>query len=424
MKPIDNLHYLYGLTRFGVKTSLDNIRLLCELLGNPMYSYPVVHIAGTNGKGMTAALIHKVLVSSGYKVGLYTSPHLRDFGERIRVEDEQLSLEEASAYIDELKPLFNRVESTFFESTTAMAFLHFARREVDIAVVETGLGGSWDATNIVKPLVCVFTPISLDHTDRLGSDTVTIAYDKSGIIKQGAEVVSSMQEQAVVDMLRLRSTEMDCQFHYAPDEVGKIFGNSNEYGSEIKIDSIAFPGLNGVYRIPIPGRHQWINIQTALSALEVLVRRGFGEAERGIRKGLEEVRWGGRLQVMQRKPLVYYDVAHNPAAASVVAEFFSEHFQGIRVRVILGIVADKDIAGVMQQLARVAKDFTFTKLPDDRSANPELLAQIASGRKLRCRIIPDVKSAIGTVLNECEEKEIVLITGSHYLGVPVLDFFS
>jgi len=419
-----NLSYLYGLNRLGIKTSLDNIKALGRELGNPQNSYPIVHIAGTNGKGMTAAMLHNILHQAGYRSGLYTSPHLQRFGERIRVGQNILTDLQAGEYIEELRPLFERVQSTFFESTTVIAFWHFKRARADIAIIEVGLGGSWDATNIVNPIISIFTPISLDHIDRLGNEVGQIAADKAGIIKPGADVVSALQEKAALTEIRKKSDETNCPFHYAPQEFPILAGKVNPFDSNVTVLSGRNYEFKGNWRIPAAGKHQWINLQTVLSAVTALQNRGFNLPLNLVKKGVETVQWAGRLQVLQKAPLVYFDVAHNPAAAKVIREFFLEVFPACKPRILMGIVNDKDIAGVIAELSLIAADFTFVELPTHRSAEGELLALDARLKGSAARVIKNPSEALRIVMQETPSDKIILIIGSHYWGEAVFDFFK
>lgn len=416
METDKNLLYLYGLTRLGIKASLANITRLCDLLGRPMDEYPVIHVGGTNGKGTSSAMIQKILIESGYKCGLYTSPHLESFGERIRINNLLLSDEEASEMIEELKPLLEKTESTFFESATAMAFLHFARKGVDAAVVEAGLGGTWDATSIVKPQMCVLTPISLDHTDRLGNTVQQIARDKAGIIKPGATVVSSLQAPEALDELTQRAGLMNAPFHYSPDEFTVENGEVLLEGSKIRVASDIYPDFSGEYEFSQPGRHQWTNLVTVLSAAGALKKLDYEISAESVKRSISETVWPGRLELLRKNPLLYYDVAHNPAAAKVVGEFFIEAFRGKKVRLIMGIMGDKDVNGVLKNLLPAAKDFTFVEVPAERGLEPELMALEAAGIGGSARVIRPPEEAISRVLDESGPDEVILIIGSHYLG--------
>jgi len=419
-----NLKYLYDLNRLGIKTSLDNIKILCRELGNPQEYFPIIHIAGTNGKGTTAALLQNLLSEAGFRCGLYTSPHLRHFGERIRIGGKILSDEQASAYIKELKPLFDRTQSTFFESATAMAFLYFKREKADIAVVETGLGGTWDATNIVNPVISVFTPISLDHIDRLGNEIGQIAADKAGIIKAGGEVVSAEQTAEANQEIQAKAASLNCSFHYAPEAMPIIKGTIDPSHSSVLFSSKYYADLNDDWQMPLPGRHQWVNLQTALTAAAVLRGKGFDLPVASLKRGVETVKWAGRLQIMQEAPLVYFDVGHNPGAAKVIKEFFLEVFPEQKPRILMGIVSDKDINGVLRELSFIAADFTFVALPTPRSVEPELLAVEAAASGNAARVIKDPAIALKTILAETSPDKIILIAGSHYLGEVVLQHYS
>lgn len=421
MNTSDNLKYLYSLNRLGIKTSLVNIRKLCSLLNEPQNSYPVIHIAGTNGKGTTASMLCNIFKTAGLKCGLYTSPHLVKFGERIRIGDEILSDEEASYLVEELKSHFEETEATFFEAATAMAFLHFARKGVDAAVIETGLGGSWDATNIVQPRMCIFTPISLDHTERLGKEIAQIAADKAGIIKAGAVVVSSEQTESGLVPLKDKTAQCSCKFYYTP-EVFKIFDGKCTYSSSIlDIKSQAYPKFEGKYNIALPGKHQWTNLLTVLTAASQLPEIGFDISEEVVKTGAETTRWKGRLEILRETPLIYYDVGHNPAAAKAVAEFFRELFFEKKIRILLGIPADKDIHQVLLNLAPITSDFTFTTIPSERSADPEVMAEYAKKMGVPARVISNPEEAVSAIWKEISFNETALITGSHYLGEAVYE---
>jgi len=415
-----NLDYLYSLTRFGIKTGLGNIRKLCSALNNPQDQYPVIHIAGTNGKGTTAAMLASILRESGLNVGLYTSPHLVHFGERIRINENLLTDEQASTMIEELRPLFERTGSTFFESTTVMAFLHFLNKKVDVAVIETGLGGNLDSTNIVRSFISIFTPISFDHTDRLGSELSQIAEDKSGIIKPFSIAVSSVQQEEALEKLRTRAKSQNSDFFYAPDFV-KISGDVEVKfdGTEIPVEHLLQPGLSGSFKIALPGRHHIDNIQTVLTTVTSLKKEGFNLPDKIVKSGIEKVCWKARLEILRTKPLIYYDVAHNPAAAKVTANFFAEVFTGKKIKILLGIMADKDVKGVLSEFARISNDFIFVDLHDPRGMPPEKLCEIARNMDLKTENAGSAANGIKRLLSECSEEDVILITGSHYLGEAV-----
>jgi dihydrofolate synthase/folylpolyglutamate synthase len=418
--PNKNLEYLFNLERFGIKPSLENIRILCERLGHPERAFPAIHITGTNGKGTTSAVIHSVLVEAGYKVGLYTSPHLVKFGERIKIGQNLMSDEQAGTMIEELKPLFEEVGATFFECATAMAFLCFAREKVDLAVMEVGLGGTWDATNIIpSPLLCVFTSIALDHTDRLGNRPVIIAKDKAGIIKPSAIVVSARQDEEVSSVLRTRASELGCPFHCASEEIETGEIELFDDGSWVEVFSRREPQLSGIYRFPFPGRHQIDNLVTAICALSYLKQSGFDISFSIVKRAIEKVNWPGRLQVLCRSPLVYYDVGHNPSAVKAVCSFFQEAFTDRKIRLICGLARDKDAEGFITNLAPIASDFTFTELPTPRSRSPQELSEIAKAQNISIQVILNPEEAIKSVISSASRDSIILIIGSHYLGEAI-----
>jgi dihydrofolate synthase/folylpolyglutamate synthase len=301
-----------------------------------------------------------------------------------------------------------------------MAFLHFARQKVDIAVVETGLGGSWDATNIVSPILSVFTPISLDHTDRLGREISAIASDKVGIIKSKIPVVSSWQENSALERIERKVGEQNCVFYYAPEVMELVEGKLNFRSSHITINCKTNPQLSGEYQLQLPGRHQWLNLATALTSALVLQKQGIIIKNAHLKSAVELTNWPGRLQILQEKPLVYYDVAHNPGAATVLVDFFRELFPGKKVKILLGMVKDKDYYNFLRIVSTFSSDFIFTRLPTTRTLEPEMLLQEASARDLPARVIENPAEALENSLLEAKPEDTILITGSHYLGQPIL----
>lgn len=386
----DALQYLYGLQRLGIKLGLDNIRRLLDALGNPERAFRAIHVGGTNGKGSTAALLTAILRTAGYHVGLYTSPHLLNFTERIQVNGEPIGPEAVAALTGEVKAAVDAAfpaapddlpsHPTFFEVTTALAFLHFARSGVEWAVVEVGLGGRYDATNVLAPDLAVITNVTVEHQDLLGESLEAIAVEKAGIIKAGVPLVSAAAEPAL-DVLRRSCAEREASLLHVPAayawrrEValpdGQVFHLRGPGGERRDL------------RIRLLGRHQLVNAATAVAAADALQARGIALPETAIREGLAAARWPGRLEVVGERPRVLVDGAHNPAACRAVRDFLEEEVPGRRI-LVFGVLKDKDWAGMMAILLPACSATFLCRPPSDRAADPALLLGTA------WRLCPDV----------------------------------
>ncbi|HKL48368.1 MAG TPA: folylpolyglutamate synthase/dihydrofolate synthase family protein, partial [Desulfuromonadales bacterium] len=309
-----SLDYLYGLQRFGIKLGLDNIRLLLDRLGNPHQDFPVVHVGGTNGKGSVSAALAAILRQSGYRVGLYTSPHLLSFTERVRVDAETISEGDVARLTDELRSLVRGIPATFFEFTTALALSYFQGRKVDIAILEVGMGGRLDATNVVEPCLTVLTPVSIDHAEHLGKDLSMIAAEKAGIIKPGVPVLCARQAPEALEVIRNRSVRMN-----APLEIcGQAFR------SELDEQGFSFTGFGksiAGLQTSLVGVHQIQNMALAIGASQLLVAQGFDCSEASLRKGLMQIDWPGRLEWWQGNGGILLDGAHNIASMQALAAY-------------------------------------------------------------------------------------------------------
>ncbi len=439
MSYIGAIKYLYDLQKHSIKLGLERTEKLLAVLSNPHHEFLSVHVAGTNGKGSVSAMIASMLMSRGFSVGLFTSPHMVSFTERIRINNNQISETEVERLTGELKEVSAPVtaqagEPTFFEFVTAMAFLYFARNKVDWAVIEVGMGGRLDATNTVLPAVSVITGISYDHKEFLGNSIGEIASEKAGIIKNGVPVVCSMQEQEVEQILRDKAdAESSPFFIYGKDFSGTLkstdlAGTRLDYCS----DGQTFIDLH----VPLAGEHQVINACVAVKAFSILSTTLSGKnsrkcdfvtqyAERStlkaVREGLEATRWLGRLELVDGNPPIILDGAHNPNAASALAEFIRKQFTNYRVILIAGIMSDKDIAGILAPLLPLASKVIFTALLYGRSAPPGLLAEHAASLGFQSTVASSISDAIAlakkTALyqpSNLPEPALIVITGSFF----------
>ncbi len=311
------LDYLYGLQRFGIKLGLDNIRQLLARLHHPEQSYPVIHVAGTNGKGSVCAALARTLTETGARTGLYTSPHLHSFTERIQVDARPVAEQDVVDLVQQLRRLGRGVPATFFEFSTALALRYFQLQQVDWAVLEVGMGGRLDATNAVTPALSIITPVSVDHAEHLGQTLENIAREKAGIIKPGIPVVVGRQEPDALAAIEAVAAQLQAPLYLA-DRDFKVAARDDGFDYEGR--AMTLKGL-----CPrLSGRHQHDNLSLALAALELLQPRIAGFGEEVVRKGIEGVQWPGRLEFIPGTPPVLLDGAHNPAGARALASFLAD----------------------------------------------------------------------------------------------------
>ncbi|HET92211.1 MAG TPA: bifunctional folylpolyglutamate synthase/dihydrofolate synthase [Chloroflexi bacterium] len=431
MDYLETIAYLHSLTdyektrieRYTPETlDLSRVERLLARLGDPHTRFPAIHIAGTKGKGSSAALCESCLRAAGYRTGFYTSPHLHTFRERIQVAGRKISQDEVVALVDELRPLMEQVPGvTTFEAITVIGLLCFARAEVDIAVVEVGLGGRLDATNVLQPEVSVITSLSLDHTYLLGDTLAEIAREKAGIIKPGVPVVSAPQRaeaiRVVEDISKRRQApllEVGRDWDYRP-------GLADLEGQVFTVQRIADGGsdLDGAYWIPLLGRHQLENAANAIAALDVLHRRGFQISAGAVREGLRTVRWPGRLEILSRNPLVVVDCAHNSYSAQVLREALAEWFPGRQWVLLFGASADKDIAGILEALLPISEYVIVTRSDHPRAATPIELADVVASGGGGAEVCVNVRKSLRRGLAMMDPGSGLLATGSIFLVADV-----
>ncbi|MEV4895039.1 folylpolyglutamate synthase/dihydrofolate synthase family protein [Nonomuraea sp. NPDC055795] len=362
--------------------TLDRIAALLDLLGSPQRAYPVVHIAGTNGKTSTARMVEALLRERNLRVGRFTSPHLVSMRERICVDGVPLSEERFAEVYEEIAPYVELNDTTgrriqFFELLTAMAFAAFADTPVDVAVVETGMGGTWDATNVVDGQVNIITPISLDHTERLGPDVASIAGEKAGIIKAGSTTVLAQQELEAAEVLMRRAADVGAVVAREGLEFG-VLNREIAMGGQL----LTLRGLKGVYEdvyLPLYGAHQAGNAVTSLAAVEALTA---GDDPLGIelvRQAFAQVTSPGRLEVVRRDPTVVIDAAHNPGGMQATLDGLHEAFDFAKVIGVVAVMRDKDVATILDLLEPVLEEIIVTRNSSPRSMAPEELGALAEG---------------------------------------------
>jgi dihydrofolate synthase/folylpolyglutamate synthase len=395
---------------FGMKLGLENISRFLDELGHPERKFPSVHIAGTNGKGSTSAYLDSILRQAGYKTGLFTSPHLVDFRERIKINGALIDEESIVNFVARHKKTISKNKITFFELCAALAFDYFAQKKVDIAVIETGLGGRLDATNTITPLLSIITDISYDHTHILGETIRKIAYEKAGIIKPGVPIlVGPLPKAAEKEIDRVRRMRKSPLYSLAKSNFIK---SSRPFIFHFRDGNLSLKNLES----SLPGEHQIINASLAIKAISILKRRGYKISGRQIRDGLSHTVWPGRFQIIKQtgKPTVILEVGHNPAGMKAVFACYKKLFPTINPYIIIGMVALKDLKKSLVSVPKSAKQVITAPLKTRRTANPKDLAQILRRRKIPCQIAPSITSAARQLFRSTCPDDIIIICGSHY----------
>jgi dihydrofolate synthase/folylpolyglutamate synthase len=412
------LEYLIQLDLFGMKLGLDNTNKILSYLGDPHKSFPSIHIAGTNGKGSTAAILESILANSGYRIGMYTSPHLVDFRERIRINAKLINQEYIVDFFADIREKFQLINPTYFEAVTALAFKYFCDEKVDLAIIETGLGGRFDATNVLIPVVSVITNIDLEHTRHLGNDIEKIAFEKAGIIKNGIPAVTAIKHAGAHRVIEEVSQQREAKLISIFDETRLVIKEINERTTELDIftQSQRYHDLC----LTLPGRHQLDNAICSIIAAELAGANGLKLTTTGVSIGFKDVKWPGRLQRLSNEPEVILDVGHNPAAMKSLYEYFEEFCSGRCVIAIFGVLSDKDSNQMLADLNRFADVIIIAKPNTNRAANPETLAKQASQVTNNFQVIQDVGEAYDAALKAAKKSDIVLVTGSHYTVGEVL----
>jgi dihydrofolate synthase/folylpolyglutamate synthase len=414
--------------RSAVVFDLRRMEMLLERLGNPEVGAIPIQVAGTKGKGSTAAMIASILTRAGYKTGLYTSPHLHAFTERIQVGGAPITEDEFARLVDVLKPeveVVNKLgafgQLTTFELLTALTFAYFKEKGVDFQVLETGMGGRLDATNVVKPGVSVITSISFDHTEVLGNTLTQIATEKAGIIKPGSIVVSSPQFPEAKAVIEGVCRERGVKLVKVGSDVTWRRGAFSSEGQSFKLN-----GIKGKYNLSLPllGGYQLENAATAVAAVEILAEWGVVVSVESIASGLAQVHWPGRLQVLKQKPWFIVDCAHNAYSAKRLAEALREYFDFDRAVLILGVSSDKDIAGIVAELVPLSSIVIVTCTHHPRALESARLAAEFSKRGITPEVVGDVTSAVDLALARAKPEDLICATGSIFVVAEVMEYLQ
>ena len=404
------------------KFDLENIRVLSQHLGSPHRAVASAHIAGTNGKGSTAAMLESILRAAGLSTGLFISPHLERINERIQFNGEPISDEEFAAEFSAVQSAIETLlasgqlasHPTFFECMTAMAFTAFARRHFDFAVYEVGMGGRLDSTNILEPQVAVITQVDMDHENFLGHSINEIAAEKAGIIKQGGLVVSSAERPEARAVIARRAAELNARL-VEIDSAWSIKSASDANGFYQVTATSADSDKSLSLKIPLRGRFQVRNALAAATAAQLLAARGFPISDDAIVQGIASVHWPGRLERFSEAPLIYFDGAHNPAAARELAAFWQAHFAGKRIWLVYGAMRDKAVDEIAGLLFPLAYEIIFTEPSQGRSISAPLLAEMTSHFARRCQVVPDPTKAFDLAISSAASNDAIFVTGSLYL---------
>ncbi len=407
-----SLDYLYGLEKFGMIFGLTQVERILEAIGNPHQEIQAIHIGGTNGKGSTAAMMASILQKEGYRTGLYTSPHLIQFTERIKVNGKEIEKEEVAELTGWMK---ERIEAagvtppfTFFDFTTAMGLLYFKQKLVDLAVLEVGLGGRLDSTNVIDPLLSIITNIAKDHEEHLGRSLLKIAREKAGIIKKGRPLLTAATQPQVLRLFLKVCREKEAPYYRVGKEFRYVQSAERNFDYEGLHRKLWGLSLN------LAGPHQVINATTALGAMEILDGLGYRITNDAMTEGLKEVEWPGRLEMVCPSPRVVLDGAHNPAGALVLKESLEKEFQYRHLILLIGVMKDKDIKSILHLLAPLADHLILTRPHTDRAAPPTFLKKALARDGRRAEIVEDFEKAIEKGLSMTKEEDLLCITGSLY----------
>lgn len=399
---------------------LERMRALLKRLGNPQDSFKSVHVAGTKGKGSTCAMIAAMMQACGYKVGLYTSPHLTDVRERIQINGEMISQAEFARLIKTAEPVIERVRPrpTYFDVLTAVAFKHFAEQHVDIAIIETGLGGRLDSTNVINPEVTAITSLSKDHMAQLGGTIAKIAEEKAGIFKAGVPAISVQQVPEAESVLKRVAEKAGTQLEVTGQtiEFSYRFESSRMQGPHNRVCLTTSLSKFEHLAVPLLGEHQAINCGLALSVIDRLKSRGFSISDAKAMEGLAKTSVPGRMEILGHQPRVVVDGAHNAASLDAMLRAIGQHIPYDSMVIIFGCCADKDVPGMLERIAAGADKVIFTRVNNIRSADPnELAARYVEQYGKMAQVAPTLDDALAIAKRAVTKEDLISITGSFYL---------
>jgi dihydrofolate synthase/folylpolyglutamate synthase len=432
-----SLDYIYSFIDLSItrnlryspdKFDLSRMYGVMSLLGDPQLSYDVVHVAGTKGKGSICAMTASIMREAGYKVGFYSSPHMIDFRERIKVNNIEISRQSINNYVIKLRPIFNSVEKiSTFEIITAIAFKYFADQQVDIAVIEVGMGGRLDATNVVQPIVSIISPVSHDHMKILGNTIAKIAKEKAGIIKKSIPVILSPQKISAIEEIKIiakrkGSLIIDTSEKYTFEQIDY----SLEKQSFIIKEKLIHPPntRSPIYEIPLLGDHQINNAITAFACVRRLRELGYEINENALKNGFAKVEWPGRFEVVCQKPLIIVDGAHNRDSFRKIRNTIKKYLTGKKVTLIFGASEDKEVKLMLKIIKPYIDHFIFTKSEHPRALGLDKLEKFASSLDLNNYSISEIDSIIPLILRNSDQKKAYIASGSIFIAGAIKQLFT
>ncbi len=414
------IEYIHSLEKFGIKPGMERIRALCAELGNPQEKLKIIHVAGTNGKGSTSTIISNILRQSGYNTGLFISPYVTDFRERIQYNGNMIEKNELAECVEKVKEAIDKlavqdIQPTEFEAVTAAAFLYFKKKNCDFVVLEVGLGGRLDSTNvIVAPYVSVITSISLDHTAILGDTIEEIAAEKCGIIKFGAETVSyPFQDEKAMEVIR-ETCKNKLNELRVPDISKLIIKEERLEGTYAVYDGIEF-------LLPLAGEHMIYNACTAVEAVRSLSRLAIEISDESIVRGIEKSVMPARTELIKKKPVIILDGGHNEGCANALSNFIKKHLSDNRIIMLSSMMADKDYNSYLSIVAPLAQTFIATKADVPRALSSDELCESAKVYCDNCYSVPDPVKAVGAARNIMQPDDVLIVCGSFYLAGEIRD---
>ncbi len=411
----DAVEYIHSLEKFGIKPGMERIRALCNELGNPQENLKVIHVAGTNGKGSTSTMISNILRKSGYSTGLFISPYVTDFRERIQYNGNMIAKYELAECVERVKNAIDIIseqglQPTEFEAITATAFLYFEKKKCDFVVLEVGLGGRLDSTNIINaPYVSVITSISFDHTAVLGDTIEKIAAEKCGIIKFGAETVSyPFQSEGAMEVIKKTCADKHNSLRI-PDINNLRIKDEQLDGTLASYDGTEF-------KLPLAGKHMIFNAVTAIEAVRSLSRFGINISDESISNGIESSSMPARMELIKKKPIIILDGGHNEGCAAVLSDFIKKHLDGKRIIMVSSMMADKDYLSYLKAVVPFAETFIATKADVSRALSSDELMNNASVFCGNCYSIENPQKAINAAKNIIQPDDVLIVCGSFYLA--------
>jgi dihydrofolate synthase/folylpolyglutamate synthase len=413
------IRYITETAKFGSNYGLERTEKLLELLGSPHKKLKAIHIAGTNGKGSTTSMVTSILMEAGYKVGMYTSPYIEEFEERIQIDKKNISKTDLAKVVSEVKLAVDEVinlgydSPTEFEIITAAMFKHFYDEAVDYAVVEVGLGGRLDSTNVVTPILSVITSISYDHMNILGDTLSDIACEKAGIIKDNIPVVSYPQVEEAMEVIETVAAERNSILYRVEPHWTKLINpkeKDNSQGILIETDKESYE-----LKLSLLGKHQLLNCAVAIKAIEVLEDMGVEITKGHIIRALSKVRWSGRMEVMNTSPLVVIDGAHNIDGVTKLIESVNTYFDYNKVKVIVGILGDKQVDSMLEAISKIADSAIVTPPHNDRAESTRVIKELLDSKGVASEIIEDYEQSFKKALETSNKDDLILVCGSLYM---------